>query len=199
MGHTLAGRGWMPDGQSPSAILPEKPDAVRRATYADEGKIFDLLVDLWRHNANGWNFPYRPEIVLARIEVGTRPDPATRSNPQDQRRGLIGLIDGPYGKLIGSVGLFIEPAVWFSDAVSLTELWLFVREDARGKERHERDLFAWARWAHAHMKADLGPDYPLPFPLLTGLMHRGSRYEAMERLWRQRSGGTKAGSLFMLD
>lgn len=188
----------MPDALSPSTMLPAKPESVRLAGPEDEGAVYDLLIALWRNNESGWGFPYRPETVLARIETGTRPDPATRSNPQDQRRGIIGLIDGPNGKLIGSVGLFLDPATWFTDALSLTELWLYVRQEARGMG-HERDLFAYAKWAHAHLKASHGSDYRLPFPLLTGLMHFGPRYGAMERLWRRRSGGTQVGSLFRVD
>lgn len=172
------------------------PLRARAATVADENALFDLLVDLHRHNKNGWGFPYRPEIVLDAIEAGTRPEPALRRNPANQRRGIIGVIDGAPGHLIASVGLFIDPVVWFSDAVGLTELWLYVRPSERHAARHYRSLFAFSLWAHDHMKAQLR-DYPLDFPLSTGFMHLGSRLGVMERLWMRVSGAQKCGVLFL--
>ncbi len=174
----------------------EKPASVRLATPQDEEKLFSLLVDLWRFNKSGWNIPYRPEIVIRRIEQATRPDPSTRSDSRDQTRGLAGVIDGPNDQLIGSIGLFIEPMTWFTDAVGLIELWLYVRPGARNQRQHHRDLFAFQRWAHATIRAGMPAGYPVPFPLYSGLMNEGGKIDAMERLWRRFSGMKKVGALF---
>ncbi len=188
----------MPDALSPLTPVRDKPSTVRIADHRDEAQIYNLLVSLHAHNNAGWRFPFRPEIVLARIETGTRPDPGTRSNLQDQRRGVIGVIGDPGQPLVGSVGLFIEPPMWFSDMPGMVELWLYVHPSARG-QNYERDLFAFARWAHGFMKADLGSDYRMPFPLSTGFLHRGKRFAAMERMWQRMSGGVKVGVLFLID
>jgi hypothetical protein len=172
------------------------PPPCRVATFADENALYDLLVDLHRNNEHGWGFPYRPEIVLSCIEAGTRPEPAARRNPSNQRRGIIGVIDGTDGRLIASVGLFIDPVVWFSDATGLTELWLYVRPWARHAARHYRSLFAFSLWAHDFMRSQLR-DYPLDFPLSTGFLHLGHRLGPMERLWARFSGAKKAGVLFV--
>ncbi len=189
----------MPDALSPSTPLPVKPANVRMADHRDEGEIYSLLIDMHRENQSGWGFPYRPELVLARIETGTRPDPRTRSNPQDQRRGVIGVIGPVGGPLLASAGIFFEPIMWFSDFPGAVELWLYVRKEARGTGQHERDLFAFALWVHARMKSDLDPSYKVPFPMQTGFYHRGKRFDAMERLWRRFSGGAKCGVLFVRD
>ena len=188
----------MPDALSPATILPAKPESVRTADYRDEDAAYSLLVAMHRHNDGGWHFPYDPSVVLARIETATRPDPRTRTNPQDQRVGTIGVIGPLGGPLIGIVGVFLDPPMWFTSALAPTELFLFVRKGERGAARHERDLMAYAEWFHAGLKAGM-PNYKLPFPLLTGFMHLGSRFEGMERLWRRLCGGRKAGVLFMKD
>ncbi len=169
----------MPDALSPAQILPAKPESVRTADWRDESAIYNILIAMHRHNNSGWGWPYRPEIVLARIETATRHDVATRTNPNDKRIGVIGPIGGP---LIGTVGIFQEPPVWFTSALTPTELWLYVRQGERAGH-YERDLMAYATWVHASLKAAM-PNYPLPFPLLTGFMHLGNRIEGMERLWR---------------
>jgi hypothetical protein len=165
---------------------------------ADESALYALLVDMWKNNENGWGFPFRPEIVLARIETATRQNLATRTTPSDERMGIVGIIDGKDGRLVGSIGLFLEPAMWFTDpGTSLTELWVFLRPEAR--ENHEADLRAFAHWAHDSMRADLEKqNYKLPFPLFTGFVHQGEHFEGMLRLWR-RWGGRQVGALFRVD
>ncbi len=196
----------MPDALSPSFPVRDKPSTVRIADQRDEAHLYALLVSLHAHNSAGWKFPFRPEIVLNRIEAGTRPLPEPgredeaipRSDLFNKMNACIGVIGEPGQPLIGSVGLFIEPVMWFSDMVGMIELWLFVRPDARGAH-YERDLFDFALWAHDSMKASLGPNYRMPFPLHTGFMHRGKRFPAMERVWQRLSGAVKAGVLFVRD
>lgn len=177
--------------------MREQPPSVRLATYQDERALYDLLVEMWKGNSNGWNFPYAPEIVLQKIEQGTRPDPQYRSNPNDQCRGIIGVIDGPnVGELIGTVGIFIEPPVWFTREVVPTELWLYVRPSDR-RSQHERALRDYALFIRERLK----PEWtPYPFPLATGFMHAGKRYPGMQRLWQRLwPGARQVGSLFWID
>lgn len=182
----------------------EQPASVRWATHADEHSIYDALIELHRVNGFGWGFPFRPEIVLAQIEVGTRADPKTRTNPIDQRRGVIGVIDGADGKIAGLVGIFFMSPMWFSDWAVPTELFLFVRPTEREHRRYARDLFDFARWFRDGLKAQPSMvDSRLPFPLMTGFMHvdnpKRPLFAVMERLWQRLSGGKKIGTLFMVE
>lgn len=181
--------------------MTPQPEGVRIAGPQDESRLYALLVELHGHNGAGWGFPYSPLTVMAQIEAGTRRDVWPRSNPNDIRMGVIGVIDGPDGKLIGTVGLFDLPPAWFSegtDARALMEIWLYVKPGARHSGRHYRNLFKFSNWAHDSMKAKLkSTGYPYNFPLLTGFMHIGDRYPLMERLWKTFSGGRKVGSLYM--
>ena len=186
----------MPDALSPSAPALVKPENVAFATPDDEEAIYSFLVSLWAHNERGWGTFYDPSIVARQIEVGTRPDPATRTDPTDLRRGVIGIIRGDDRRIVASVGLFIMPVMWFTSLPGLTELWLHVRPEAKNGGRLSRDLFAFSLWAHNHMKADLS-DWNAPFYLQTGFLHLGKRLEVMESLWTRRSGAKKAGVLFV--
>ncbi len=108
---------------------------------------------------------------------------------------MIGPVWGP---LIGSVGIFLDPATWYTEALVPTELWLYVRRGERGAARHERALMSYAKWFHAGLKA--GPErINHPFPLMTGFFHGAKQFGAMERLWRRLSGGKKVGVLFMWE
>ena len=191
----------MPDALSPNTILPVKPESARTADSRDEGAIFGALIEMHRHNNNGWGWYYRPEIVLARIETATRHDVTTRTNPNDKRIGVIGVIGPVGGPLVGTVGIFMEPATWFTDFLVPTELWLYVRKGERGAAHHERDLMAYAEWFHAGMKVGMEKPGAPPMPLLTGFMHMGNRFSGMERLWRRLVGDRmrRTGVLYMKD
>lgn len=184
----------------------EKPASVRTADPIDEPQIFALLIEMHKHNAAGWGWPYSSKIIMDRIETATRRwDKETkrynppRTNPQDNRWGVIGVIDGPPGgPLVGAVGVFLDPPMWFSSALTPMELFLFVRKGERGAARHERDLVGYAKWFHAGLK-ERGAGGILRFPLMTGFVHMGGRFSAMERLWRRLSGGQKVGVMFRWD
>ncbi len=184
-------------GAEVTRVTLEKPATVRRATRADEMAVFELLTDLHRHNARGWNFPYRPELVLTCIECATRPGPEDRTDPKNERRGVIGVIDGPDGKLLGSVGLFLDPPMWYTAELVPCELWLYVRPGVRGARRLERDLARFAEWVHESLRPK---DHPIPFPLLTGFMHKGPHFAGMARLWGRLFRGAKpCGMLYWRD
>src|SRR5438105_1992695 len=104
--------------------VTEKPSNVRLATRADEMRLFEFLKDLHRNNGKGWGFSLEPELVMIVIECGTRPNPEDRTDPKNERRGVIGLIEEPNGEIIGSVGLFLDPPMWFSRVLVPLEHWL---------------------------------------------------------------------------
>lgn len=170
------------------------------ATRSDEGRLYDLLLAMHRYNDNGWGVPFRPEEVLQRIEVCTRPEPMMRTCDHDRRRGIAGVIDGNDGLFVGSVGLFIEPIMWFNEeVVCLRELWTFVRPEARHGYREFDDLIAFSHWVHDTMKADLqGQGWRYEFPFECGFLHRGRHFGGMMRLWR-RWRGEQVGVLFRVE
>lgn len=158
----------------------------RFATPADEDALYDLLMALHRDNPLG--LPYRPEVVLAGIRAGTRPEPG-------KPLAAIGVIDGEH-ELLGSVGLFLGQAAWFVDDIWwFFERWLYVRPTDPERAHHNAALFAWARERRDKMRADLGPDYPWAFEVVMSWTG-GDRQEAKDRLWARE--GTKVGSSFIL-
>jgi len=177
----------------------ERPALVRVATAGDERPLYDLLVDMWDHNDSGWGFPYDPALVVQHIEEGTRPVLAQRSNPMDQRRAVHGVIDDPDlpGRLIASVGIFIDQVMWFTRDIGPTELWFYIRPYARNRKRYEVALREFSFWVHQELRKGTTER----MPLITGFMHQGSRFAGMERLW-QRLWGKRAkrvGALWWID
>lgn len=179
-----------------------KPETVRLATQKDEAALFDLLVELHRHNGAGWGFAYRPALVREVIECATRPDPQTRTNPANQRRGIIGVIEGPEGKLIGTVGIFLDAPFWYSDILVPMEIWLYVRPEVRGRRRLEVALRDYAVDVHEKLRPSVA-EYKMPFPMLTGYIHDGGderRFRLMGRLWQRLFPGARpVGMLFWRD
>ncbi len=173
--------------------------SVRPATIKDEPALLALLLDLHAKNDAGWGHPYNLQKVKARIEAGTRPDFATRTYPEDRRCGFIGVIGPEGGRLIGSVGLFIEEFFWFSDAPSLIETWLYVAPGERRHAQYVRDLMAFSREQHERLKGVLA-EYNAPMLLLTGFVHApvedDKKVEPLRRLWRKLSGAREIGVLF---
>ncbi len=181
-------------------------ETVRIATPADEGNLYDLLVDLHRHNAAGWGAPFSPQLVFAQIEVGTRANISTRTNLNDRRLGRIGVIGEPGGRLVGSIGLFVDPQAWFTDqAYCLVELWVYVRPEARDRRKLERALFAFANAHHAEVKASLlKSGYEFSFPMQSGFLFdsegkigRHSKFSVMTELWRPAYWGEASGGFYL--
>lgn len=161
---------------------------VRLATKEDEDALYDLLMALHRDNPLG--LPYRPEVVLANIRSGTRPE-------LGKPLAVIGVIDdGSRETLLGSVGLFLGQAAWFVDDIWwLFERWMYVRPTDPDRAAHSQALFAFCRESRDKMRADLGPDYPWPLEVVMSWTG-GDRQEAKDRLWSRH--GTKVGSSFIL-
>ncbi len=162
---------------------------------ADERQLYDLLVEMWRHNGKGWGWEFDPTLVMAKIEEGTRPDPSQRSNPSDKARGIIGLIDGPHGP-IGTIGIYLDSAMWFSREVIPVELWFYIRPSERCRE-HSEALRDFALWVRDRLKP---AGSPYPFPLATGFIHADRHFPGMMRVWRRLwPGARQIGALFWID
>lgn len=170
---------------------------VRIATSADERALYDLLVEMWRHNESGWGFSYSPEIVVRHIQEGTRPALTARADPMDRRRAIIGVIEEA-GDLVATIGIFLDPPLWFVDpqqCVCPTELWFFVSEHAKGAG-YRQALRKFGLEVREKLRQDVGGK----MPLITGFMHQGPRYRVMQRLWeRLWPGARQVGSLFWID
>lgn len=179
--------------------------AVRLADYRDESEIYSLLMELRSTGSVAQMLPMSPGKVMAQIECGTRPNPKTRTLIQDDRRGLIGVIGEPWERLSASIGLFFnEP--WYSDVPTLTQLWLYVRQESRGQGL-DRLLFDWhIGWAYKEMgrriaeaARERGED-PQPFFLETTHIS-GDRVDLKDKLWvryGKKYGIQRIGSVFIV-
>jgi hypothetical protein len=161
---------------------------VRLASPADEGSIFDLLMDLWANGTVARLLPYRPEKIFAKIREAT-----------ERRGGIIGVIDGERPNyIVGSIGIFPDQT-WYTDAYIMQQLWLYVRpRDGRGlgqllgqfaNEECQQLANGMARYALDHNESVM--------PLYLESYHiSGDRIAAKDRLWR-RFAGERVGSVFV--
>jgi hypothetical protein len=171
---------------------------VRFATPDDENRLLELLLLLQVHdNPVSQLCPPATDKMLAQIEVGTRPDPESRTMAGDNRRGLIGVIDGDE-QIAGTIGLFFQEP-WYSTMPVLMLLWLLVRPEAR-RERYEDELFMFGRSAIDKMQAShdaavaRGDAVPMRFWMYFGY-EATTRREVRDRLWGRY--GTWIGSNFL--
>ena len=162
--------------------LPNSPDNVRVATEADEAKLFDLLMALYKDNNFG--IPPRPMDVRQEIRAGTR----------EKNGVLIAVIDGDEETLAGSV--CITPLTWWYNKAPemfyLNELWLFVRPEYRRHTTYFNDLFETMNAYKALMDETMGRDVPL----VTGALSR-KRLPAKMRLWGRYA--QMVGGVFVCD
>ena len=171
----------MPDG-TPQTLVPlalERPAAVRVATQADEAALFALL---WDH-------------LYADNGMGIAPDAAkvwgyVNATCRGQG-GVAGVVDGPDGTLIGSVGI-VACQPWYSEVWNLAEMWLFVHPLHRRRTGHGQALFDFARWPRADMSARLGYAVGLEISILSF-----KRVRAKERLWERNA--LRVGATFWID
>lgn len=105
-------------------------DHIRFAFPHDEERLYQFLLEL--HRENGM-FPVSEAMVRDTIRAAT-----------NRQGGVVGIIDGPDGRIEASIGMMLEQAAWYTRAVSLNEKWNFVREDCR-RTSHAKDLMEFAK------------------------------------------------------
>lgn len=110
------------------------PETVRLAGPADEDALFHLL--MLAHQENG---------LLALSEEKVRQVLRAMLARGSGRWGMIGIIHGPDGSAIGSVGVELE-TFWYSDEWYLGERWNYVHPDHR-QSSHAEDLIQFSKWA----------------------------------------------------
>lgn len=168
----------MYDGvQIDTPTLLSRPASVRIATSLDEKALYVLLRNLEIANAMG--FARSEAKAWAHINGVCR-----------GQGGIAGVIDGPDGSLIGSIGITAAQP-WYSEDYFLSEVWCFVDPEHRKGTRHGAALFDFAKWHQQDMSIKLGHNIPLEISFLS---YR--RVAAKERLWRK--AGRWIGSTFMI-
>lgn len=167
----------MPLDSAPSVkTIVERPKNVRVAGQQDEFALFDLL---W----NGLHADNSMGMGRSEARFWENINGVCRG-----QRGICGVIDGPDGKLIGSIGIQASQT-WYSDAWFLSETWLFVDPDHRKGTRYGEDLFKFALWHRADISERLNHNFALEISV-----HSFKRLEAKTRLWRRHA--SHVGSLF---
>lgn len=158
------------------------PPLIRLAKPHDEAALYDLLIRL--NEDNGFGVSINRDKVLAQIRLGT-----------EERGGIIGVVDGPDGKLIATVGLFFQ-SYWQSDEMFLQELWLFVDVDHRKGGELDRALFRFAKEWRERLTQACGFDVTLVTSVSSP-----KRLAAKERLWKQRLGpdAQRVGAIYTLN
>jgi hypothetical protein len=151
---------------------------IRLAGPEDEDKLFDLLLGL--EIDNGFlDVPRSDARVRLHIELGTR-----------QKGGIHGVIDGPDGRLAGSIGI-IPNQFWYSEAWFYQELWLFVRPEYRKGTGYADELRGWASKVKRDFEAGAGQEVPF----FTSVSSR-KRLDLKIRWWRR--WGEQTGAIFLL-
>lgn len=149
---------------------------VRVATPADREAIYwQLMNDLQADNGLGWQ--PSPAKVFAHVESCCGGE-----------RGIAGVIDGPDGGIIASIGVELTTP-WYSDDWFLIQVWQFVLPEHRGGTSHAEDLFSFAETHRQYIGAQSGRDIVLE----TTVMSR-KRLAAKSRLWRKH--GKWIGSMY---
>jgi GNAT superfamily N-acetyltransferase len=109
-----------------------KPENVRLATIRDEPAILDLLLEDLAENASAVA-PVSISRIMQQVEVGTR-----------GRGGFTAVIDGADGSPI-AVAVLAPEKWWWSDALYLREIVLYVSPEAR-RARAGSDLLQFECW-----------------------------------------------------
>ena len=157
-----------------------KPENVRVATIADETRLFALLKRLHEDNPNPGNLPVSDERVWAHVNAACRGE-----------KGVAGVVDGPDGDLIASVGIFLANP-WWTEAWHLSQYWMFVDPPHRKGGRVYRDLLQFSRWHRADISARSGYQMALENSFITKQDIMG-RF----RLWRKT--GRCIGAIFWVE
>ncbi len=116
-------------------VLTVKPANVRVVEPKDENQLFDLLCLLYAENAI---FEMNEQKVRGFIR-----------NAANRQGNLIGVIDGPDGKIIGAIGMVISQ-FWYTDMYNLEEYFNFTHPDHR-RSNNAKDLIDFAKWCSEQM------------------------------------------------
>lgn len=119
-----------------------RPSGVRLATMYDEQAIYDLLIMDLKENAEAVA-PIDPDMVIERIMLATR-----------HQKGMIGVIDGPDGFIVATVGLFNE-RWWWSMGWHFCKVWDFVHPDYR-QHGYGKELIKFGEWCSDTMTRKAG-------------------------------------------
>lgn len=167
----------------PEKIQIQQPETVRVATIADEVALYKLLLKL--EPSNDMGFKRDDQKVWAHVNTVCR-----------GTGGVAGVIDGPNGTLIGSIGITASQP-WYSSEWFLSEVWCFVDPAYRKGTRYGEALFEFARWHQQDLSQRVGRNLPLEISFLS---YR--RVAAKDRLWRrlagENAGGRWIGSTFLI-
>lgn len=91
--------------------------------------------------------------------------------------GIAGVIDGPNGMPLGSIGIVAAQPV-YSDVWILSESWTFVSPEHRKGMSYGGDLFKFAQWHREDMAAKVGYQIPLEMTV-----YSFKNLKAKTRLW----------------
>lgn len=158
-------------------IATEKPASVRIATPADIEQVYWLTYSLWADNYMGFSFSPKKMLQLV-------------TSLCSGKKGVAGVIEGPDGKIIGSVGIAVsQPA--YSDDWYLGECWNYVVSEYRHGTQYGQDLFRFAQWHREDMCARLGKNIPMEISVFSL-----NRLKTKTRWWGRY--GRHVGSMFWI-
>lgn len=119
--------------------MPQSFAGVTFAQEGDEDALFHTLQLAEQENAF---FPMAPAKVRDAIRQGTA-----------KYRAGIGVVHGPEGEIIASVGLFWEQ-FWYSEQWWMVDRWNFVHPEHR-RSAHAKNLIEWSKWFSDQLGLDL--------------------------------------------
>ena len=148
------------------------PHRVRVANGDDEAELMGLCRALWQENGL---FPMCDEKVQEFLR-------SALIGPIETRKGIVGVI-GKRGAIEGSIFLELG-SLWYTDAITLSEIWNFVKVEYRNST-NSRDLIAFAKLCAERFH----------LPLLIGVLSN-HRTQAKVRHYRALL-GEPAGAFFL--
>lgn len=156
-----------------------KPKVVRIAGPGDAPQLRVLLDRLHSEVPNPADLPPDDEKVWATVHAACNGQGA-----------IAGIIDGPGGEIIGSMGIFWNVPWWTSQGI-LSQYWKFVDPNYRYGGRFYTALMQFARWHRDDMRVRLG--YPIH---LEDSFIGKDNLKPRSRLWAKH--GRCVGSFFLM-
>ena len=139
---------------------------VRIANHADELELRNLLDRLHADNPNPAGLPASDKKVWEVVMAACR-----------GQGGIAGVVDGPEGGIIASIGMFwMVP--WWTDVGCISEYWCYVDKEHRRGGRLYKALVAFAKTHRDEMSRRLGYKVGMEFSFLSS-----KRIDARARLW----------------